>query len=189
MMDNPDDVRARALEAAEFLREMLDYELRLFRQAGFEDGLTDGFATWMPGRGVRFSEDATALVGEALYRECFLEADTAWVAGLDSAFLHMHSGALATLPGILDVHNLNAIELGNDPNGPPMETLVAAVQQMQAAGKSVQLSNWERDLTEAELDLIFQTLSPAGLCITLQARSLEQARELYRRYATDYSQP
>jgi hypothetical protein len=181
MMDHPDDVRAKALEAADFLRAMLDHELGLFRQAGLEGGVTDCFATWLPGRGVRFSEDMSALVGDSLFRDCFVEADAAWLAGLDSAFLHTHSAALACLPAMLEIPNLGAIEIGNDPNGPPMAALVAAARRVQAAGKPVQVSNWEHPLTEAELGLLLSSLDPAGLCITVQARSLDEAHALYRR--------
>lgn len=180
MLDHPDDVRAKALDAAAFLRDMLDYELRLFRQAGLQGGVTDCFATWLPGRGVRYSEDVSALVGEALFRDCFLEADAAWIAGLDSPFLHLHSAALACLPGVLDIPNLRAIEISNDPNGPPMEALVAAARRVQATGKAVQVSNWEHPLTARELDLLL-SLDPTGLCVTLQARSLEEAHALYSR--------
>lgn len=183
MMDHPADVRAKALDAVAFLRGMLEHETGLFRQAGLDDGITDCFATWLPGRGVRFSEDVTALVGESLYRECFFEADAAWLAGLDSTFLHLHSAALAVLPGVLDVPNLGAVELSNDPNGPAMDVLTAAVRRVQRAGMPVQVSNWEHPLSETELATLFGGLDPAGLCVTLQAQSLDEARALYARFA------
>ncbi len=179
MLDEPALVRDRARAAAGMLRAMLDYELNLHRQAGLTDGVTDVFATWLPGRGVRFSEDVSSLVGERHFRELFVEADAAAIAGLDSVFLHMHSVALPCLPAILEMPNLGAIELSNDPNGPPLDVLIAAGQRIQAAGKPFQLSNWNHPLTEAEIRRALERLDPRGLCITLQAASLAHARELF----------
>jgi len=178
MADNPDAVRDRARAAADFWRTALNYETELHRQAGLTEGVTDVFSTWLPGRGVRFSEDFSALVGERHFREFFIEADAAAIAGLDSAFLHVHSAALACLPAILDVPNLCAIELSNDPNGPSLDALISAGKRVQAAGKSVQISNWEHPLTDAEIKHLVGSLDPRGLCITLQANSLEQAHRL-----------
>lgn len=179
MLDDPARVRDRARAAAGMLRAMLDYELNLHRQAGLTGGVTDVFATWLPGRGVRFSEDVAALVGERHFRELFVDADAAAIAGLDSVFLHVHSAALPCLPAILEMPNLGAIELSNDPNGPPLEALIAAGQRVQAAGKPFQLSNWEHPLAEDEIRRVLESLDPRGLCITLQAASLEHARCLY----------
>lgn len=179
MLDDPAAVRRHALDAARFLRDMLDYELRLHRQAGLTEGCTDVFSTYLPGRGVRYSEDVSALVGEEHFRDVFLEADAAWIAGLDSVFLHTHSAALACLPAVLDMPGLGAVEISNDPNGPPLHALIEAGRRVQAAGKPLQVSNWEHPLTDAEIRQLMAGLAPAGLCVTLQASSLPEAHRLY----------
>ena len=179
MLDDPGDVRRHAMDAAEFLRDMLAHELALHRQAGMTEGCTDVFSTWLPGRGVRYSEDVSALVGEVHFREVFLEANAAWIAGLDSAFLHVHSAALPCLPAILDMPGLGAVEISNDPNGPRLPALIAAARRVQAAGKPLQISNWEHPLDDDEIRRIVTDLAPAGLCVTLQASSLSEARRLY----------
>ena len=179
MIDDPDEVRSHAMNAAQFLRDMLAYELAMHQQAGMTAGCTDVFSTYLPGRGVRYSEDVSTLVGEAHFREVFFEAHAAWIAGLDSVFLHIHSAALACLPAILDIPGLGAVELSNDPNGPRLSALIAAGQRVQAAGKPLQISNWEHPLTEDEIKRLVTELDTKGLCITLQAESIPHAHHLY----------
>lgn len=178
--ENPEEIKRYALDAARFLRDVLAFELQMHREAGLTEGVTDCFAQWLPGRGVRFSEDCTALVGERHVRDLFVEADSAWLDGLDSTFLHVHSTALQGLPAILDMANLRAIEISNDPNGPDLDAIIRAAAVVQARGLPVQISNWEHRLNREDVVKLVSGLKASGLCVTLQADSLEEAADLYR---------
>lgn len=180
LQDHPDALRPHAMAAARLLRDLLAFETGLHRKAGMTDGLTDCFCQWLPGRGVRFSEDCTALVGESHVRGGFLEPNAAWLAGLDSAFMHVHSTALQGLPAILDLPNLGAVEISNDPNGPDLDAIIRAAGLVQARGLPVQVSNWEHPLSDADIARLVRGLEAAGLCITLQAASIGEAERLYR---------
>jgi hypothetical protein len=72
MMDEPDEVRRRAMDAADFLRDMIGYEVSLHRSAGMIEGVTDCFGIWLEGTGVRGSEDFSALVGLEHFRNFFV---------------------------------------------------------------------------------------------------------------------
>ena len=179
MYEHPSDMQRVLNEAAEFHRQMLAYQLKKHRAAGLTEGVTDVFQQWLPGDGVRFSEDVTAIMGERHYRDFFRAADRQWLAGLDSTFIHTHSAALPCLPALLDMPELGAIEISNDPNGPDLDTIIAAGRQVQAAGKPLQISNWEHPLTEDDIRHLLAELDVRGLCVTLQPESLDHAKELY----------
>ena len=176
----PELVMARAMEATKLFNDIFDEQVKMIRAAGMTEGMADWMRTWMPGTGVCYSEDFAALCGEAHFRQFFLPADSQIMPRLDKAYLHLHSGAMACLPAVLEIPGLSAIELSNDPSGPAMPRLIKAGQQIQAAGVRLQMSNWEHPISREELDALLTQLDPRGLKITLQARSLDEAQELYR---------
>ena len=179
MHENPEAVLARAMDAAHLFNEVLEAQIHLLRAAGLTEGMADWMRTWMPGRGVCYSEDFAALCGPDHFRQFFLQPNAEIMPRLDHAYLHLHSGALSCLPAVLELHGLAALELSNDPSGPPMDALVLAGQRIQAAGIRLQMSNWEHPLSRGELDKLLAGVDPRGLKITLQASSLEEAVYLY----------
>jgi len=176
---DPDSVHARAKEAAQLFIDVYDIQTRKMRDAGLADGMADWMNTWIPGDGICFSEDFAALVGNDHFVEFFTEPDRMLINRLDTAYLHLHSGAIQCLPGVLDL-GLSAMELSNDPAGPPIERLIDAARRVQAAGLPLQISNWQKPLTVDQITHLLQSLDPRGLKITLQADSLDHAHELYQ---------
>jgi hypothetical protein len=179
LYEHPDRVKGVALEAAAFLVELADYELALFRQAGISGGTPCGFNYWLPGDGYLYSEDFCALVSRAHYEKFFLEADIAYNRPFDSAFLHLHSAGFQCLPFILENPYLKGLELANDINEPDIRKLIAAARLVQQRGLPVQVSSWEHPLARWEMELVLQELDPKGLLVAFQARSMEEAQELY----------
>ncbi|MBI5723826.1 MAG: hypothetical protein HZA50_07710 [Planctomycetes bacterium] len=180
LMEEPDEVRRRAMDAADFLREMIAYEVSLHRSAGMTEGVTNCFGIWLEDSGVLGSEDFSALVGLGHFREFFVEPLSRVYESLDSCFLHMHSAAIQCLPGILEVSNLGGIELGNDPGGPDLDKRIAAGRMIQQAGKPLQMGSWNIPLSMADMERIVKSLDPRGLLIRFQAKSQEEARDLYQ---------
>jgi hypothetical protein len=177
--EHPDEVLARAMDAARLFNDVFEVQVRMIRAAGLTEGMADWMRTWMPGRGVCYSEDFAALCGESHFRQFFVPPNARIMPKLDRAYLHLHSGALSCLPAVLELPGLSALELSNDPSGPPMDALIAAGQKVQASGVRLQMSNWEHPLSAEELDKLL-TMDPRGLKITLQASSLEEAQHLYQ---------
>jgi hypothetical protein len=180
MMDEPDEVRKRAMDAADFLRDMIGYEVSLHRSAGMTEGVTDCFGIWLEGTGVRGSEDFSALVGLEHFRNFFVAPLSRVYTSLNSCFLHTHSAAIQCMPGILEVDNLGGIELGNDPGGPGLEQRIAAGRLVQQAGKPLQMGSWNIPLSLADMEHIVTSLEPQGLMVRFETRSQSEARDLYQ---------
>lgn len=175
----PDEVHRAAMEAVTLFNGVLKAQLDMIRAAGLTEGIADWMRIWMPGDGICYSEDFAALCGESHFREFFIEPNSHIMPRLDTAFLHLHSGALACLPAVLEIPGLKALELSNDPSGPALPQLIAGAQKVQAAGIPLQLSNWERPLPRRDIEAMLDSLAPQGLKITLQGRSEEEAWELF----------
>jgi hypothetical protein len=141
--------------------------------------MADWMVTWLPGTGLCYSEDFSALCGETHFRQFFLSPNARIMQRLDQAYLHLHSGALSCLPAVLELRGLTALEISNDPSGPGLDKLAQAVRLVQAAGIPVQLSNWEHPLSREEIQQVLSAVDPRGLKITLQAYSVDEAVELY----------
>lgn len=180
LYEHPDYVKGKAIEAAYFLIYMAAYELALYRKAGVVDGTPCGFKYWLPGDGYLYSEDFCALVSAKHYREFFLEADTIFNNAFDSAYLHVHSGGIQCLPGILENPHLKGIELANDINNHDLRRLVEGAKLVQARGLPLQISSWEHPLETSEMEFVLKELDPRGLIVAFQARSQQEAWKLYR---------
>ena len=176
---HPDHVKGLARELAYYLIDMANYELSLFRRAGIQNGTPCAFNYWLPGNGFLFSEDFCALVSRRHYAEFFLEPDIIFARAVDSPFLHVHSLAAQCVPAILDNPYLRVIEISNDINNRDVRVVIEAAKKVQARALPLQVSSWEHPLTQDEIHLILSELDPRGLLVALQARSIEEAGDLY----------
>jgi len=174
-----EDVRRVAADAARLFMDVFKEQIRMLRQAGFAEGSVDWMRIWMPGDSACYSEDYSALVGPQHFRDFFYEPNSTIMTSLDTAFLHVHSAAHKCLPEIIALRGINAIELSNDPNGPGMDELIELGKSVQDAQLALQMSNWEHPLEVSEIDKLLTSLEPEGLVVSLQASSLEEARDLY----------
>jgi hypothetical protein len=179
MIEQPEEVERCATEASELFLQVLAVQVAMLRDSGLSTGMADWMLTWLPGTGVCYSEDFAALCGPGHFSQFFIKANSRIMSRLDSAYLHLHSAALQNLPAVLQLRGLRALELSNDPSGPDLDSLIPAAQAVQAAGLPLQFSNWQRPLRAGQIRRLLQELDPAGLKITLQAASVEEAHELY----------
>lgn len=179
LYEEPDEVRRLAFEAVDFLKGALTFEWELFARAGFSEGLTEAFAIWMPGRGLRPSEDVATLVGPNHIEQFFLEADSQVFELADSVFFHIHSAAKAALPILLQSRNLGAVELGRDPNGPDLPVRLNMARLIQSHNLSLQFSSWEIPMADDEIIETVQSLNPQGLLLRFQADSPEHSQHIH----------
>ncbi len=179
LYDNPGDVRRLAMDAARLLSEAINYEIELHRKAGLIDGVTDVFSVWLPGRGVRLSEDFSTLVGPDQYNEFFHEPDSYVCSSFDSVFMHVHSGAAQCIPGFIGVERMGAIEFGNDPNGPGVDDRIETARLVQGKGLPLQMTSWNIRLMEEEILKMVKSLDHRGLLVRFQTDSIGEARDLY----------
>ena len=179
LYEHPDHVKGKALDAAHYLVEMVQYELGYFRSAGIQDGTPCGFNYWLPGSGFLFSEDFCALVSRRHYETFFLQADIEFCKSVDSAFLHLHSAGLQCLPSILENPYLRGMEIAHDVGNLDIRPVIQGARSVQWHGLPVQISSWEHPLQDWETELILNELDTPGLLVALQANSYEQAVEYY----------
>ena len=178
MMLEPEAVAALLTGCAELWKQVFDFHVR---ELGFgEVGMVTTFDTYMPGRSALWSEDFSALIGPETYQNFGLALDQALARHLDSSIIHIHSAAGRCLPAIKNIAGLSVVEISNDPNGPPLTKILEWAAEIQGAGKSVMLSNWEHPLTDREVDDILERLDHRRLLVTLQCSSDGQA-DAYRR--------
>ncbi len=161
-------------------KEVFDVQVRELGLA--EGGMVTVFGNFMPGRASLWSEDFSALIGPETYRKFGLALDGALAAYLDSSIIHIHSAAGCCLPAIKDIEKLSAVEISNDPNGPPLSTILGWAAEIQSAGKSVMLSNWEHPLSDGDVDEILGKLDHRRLLVTLQCSSDAQAGAYRRKF-------
>lgn len=177
-MFEPEAVSSVLSECLRLWKEVFDVQVRELGLA--EGGMVTVFGNFMPGRASLWSEDFSALIGPETYRKFGLALDGELAAYLDSSIIHIHSSAGRCLPAIKDIEKLSVVEISNDPNGPPLSTILGWAAEIQAAGKSVMLSNWEHPLSDGDVDEILGKLDHRRLLVTLQCSS-EAPAEAYRR--------
>ena len=180
LMDEPTEVHKRAMDAAEFLIEMMDHETSLHRSAGMTEGLTDVFAIWLAGAGLRATEDFATLIGPEQFHEFCIEPLSRVYRSRTSVFQHYHSLGLKNLPELLKVENLGGVQIGNDPNGPDIDQLIAGGRLVQQAGKCLQIGSYNVDLTPAVMERITTSLDARGLLLRFNVRSECEARDLHQ---------
>ncbi len=179
LYEEPELVKEKALEAAEFLKDMIAYECRLMHEAGLEDGMVNAFNMWMPGNNILFTEDFFALIGEEHYREFLLDVDELVLSSLDYSLFHTHSAGYKCLSGVTDIPHISAIEFGNDPNGPGLEQRIAVAQHIQQRNIPLSFGSWEIPQSTVDIETSIHSLDRRGLLIGIQSPSFEEAADLY----------
>ncbi len=180
MMLEPEAVAAVLAQCAELWKQVFDVQVR---ELGLvEGGMVTVFCNFMPGRSALWSEDFSALIGPETYRKFGLALDGVLAGHLDSSIIHVHSAAGRCLPDIKNINGLSVVEISNDPSGPPLTSILGWAEEIQAAGKSVMLSNWEHPLSDDEVDEILNRLDHRRLLVTLQCTSDSQAAAYRRKF-------
>ena len=171
---NPEKVANLAKAATDFWIEFYDLNFGLLPEA---DGVATLFGMYCPGKGLLWSEDFIALCGPDIYRDLVLPCDLRVVEHTDTQYIHVHSGGIKCLEHILKIPGLAGVEISNDPNGPSLEEILEWAQEAYSNGKSVMLSNWERNSTKKEVELILSRIDPSKTIVTLDAKNRAEAEQ------------
>ena len=180
MMLEPEAVASVLAQCTELWKEVFDVQFQEIGLVG--GGMVTVFCNFMPGRSALWSEDFAALIGPETYRKFGLALDGVLANHLDSSIIHVHSAAGRCLPDIKNIEKLSVVEISNDPGGPPLSSILGWAEEIQAAGKSVMLSNWEHPLSDDEVDEILNRLDHRRLLVTLQCTSDSQAAAYRRKF-------
>ena len=179
LYQSPDDVKAAAEAATDFMCATIEYERKLFESAGVTGSMATLFNTYQPGWATVFVEDFTALIGPEHYREFFLECDRRIVTQFDSVLFHTHSAGYKNIAEMLKLPESVAIEFGNDPKGPGTTERIPVVQSILADNRPAICGSWNIPLPEEQMEMIVANLPPQGLDLRFQCTSAAEAMERY----------
>jgi len=102
--------------------------------------------------------------------------------------IHTHSGSLRIMiDGLLAMDSLDAIEVDIDPIGPRVPELLDSFRRIQER-KSLLIIGELEDVPLEDIQLLFKTLSPRGLCILPKVSTEAEADALFDQllsYETD----
>lgn len=135
---------------------------QIARLPRFADGWVTCFGVWAQGTSAVTQCDQAIMISPQMYAEFLVPCDEAICASLETPIIHIHSGAIHVLDPILTVKSFAAIEISIDPHGPDVHQLIPKFQQVQQSGKPLFIQAYG-SLTQPELDLLLQALSPRGL--------------------------
>jgi len=127
-------------------------------------GYVSSWGLFAPGTLLDYQADASSLVRAELYKEFFLECDSSIISNFEYSIVHVHSCGLHIIDALLEIDKLNAIEISLDRETGVWEPakIIEYCKKIQSAKKSVLIHG---QLSQAELNQLSASLSPAGLAI------------------------
>jgi hypothetical protein len=132
---------------------------------------------WSPAACSYSSEDSTTFLSAATYRRFFLPADVQISRTFPYGFIHRHSVSQQNIAGLLEINPAWAIEVTMDPTGPTVAEMLPLFRQLQARQRPLIIFGLNTEGSVAEL---VGALSPAGLCLIVQADDHDEAERLIR---------
>jgi hypothetical protein len=134
---------------------------------------------WSQGTCVLYQDDAAAYLSPRLYQEHFLPKAREILERHHRSMIHTHSGSLRIMvDGLLSLDALDAIEVDIDPIGPRVPELLDTFRRIQER-KSLLIIGELEDMSMDDVRLLFETLSPRGLCIVPKANTEAEADALF----------
>ena len=145
----------------------------------FQGGMCAGRRrAWTPGTCILYQDDAVSLLSPGLYQEFLVPLEDDILRGFDRTMMHVHSGTLPIMiEGLLALESLHAVEVLLDPGGKPLRDMIPLFRRIQER-KALLICG---DMSLADVRLLRQELSPAGLCLLPKVNSEDEADVLFDR--------
>lgn len=176
MFDQPDEVTRLSQQVTEFFIQC--GRLQLEHIPAFHGGMGSFYYhMWAPAGTVWHQEDAAALISPELYAQFIEPFDRQIVAAFPHVVMHQHSTGFVPTDKYLDM-GMSVLELHIDSGGASAQSLY---ERHLTIMRQRPLLIWG-DIPPADLDWLFSRLPPQGLAIITVVKSVEQARELWRKY-------
>ena len=132
---------------------------------------------WAPSGSIWHQEDATALLNPNIYEQFILPCDVKIAKAFNGCFMHMHPTGFYPYKQLLDTQ-MTALELHIDAGGPSAEKLYPVHREIL---DHKPLLIWGQ-ISEKDLDWIFNKLPSQGLAVNVAIESIEQAEKIWKRY-------
>jgi hypothetical protein len=161
LVDHPQKIKTLAQQCTQIWIRVLQEQYERFPR--FHGGYVAGTSgLWAPDKIAVYQEDIAGFISTSMYQNIFFECDAAIAAAFEYSLIHLHSASLHILGAVLDIPGLNAVNIVVDPTGPNLDVIIPDLRRIQQAGKALHLHG---DLSEHEIELVNENLSPDGLCI------------------------
>ncbi len=148
-------------------------------------GYCTSYGIWAPGTTLRTQEDASALISPEHYREFLLPCDQRIFELVEYPLIHLHSGALHTVPALLEQERLAAIQVSLDtPAGPPVPKLIPVLAKV--LDRKPLIVSGPSTLEDAKL--LVEALPPAGLLLILRMEDPEDGSRLEQWFRDRYGE-
>jgi len=141
-----------------------------------QEGSTTWLRAYSRGRYTVLQNDFSGLCGPRMFEEFFLEDIRQMARYLDNSIYHLDGpSALANLPLLLELEELDAIQWVPGAGSKPMAQWTDVLKRIQQAGKGLTI-----DCAPNEVLPILRELRPEGVLIFTQCASEEEGRALLR---------
>ena len=178
MVKKPDEVKEAARRLTDFW--ICHGKLQLDHIPTYHGGVGSFYYNmWAPSGTVWHQEDAAALLSPTLYDACLRECDQRIAEAFAGCIMHQHPTPFVPTDAYLDMP-FTALELHVDEGGPDAESLYEAHLKIL---ERKPLLIWG-DLSDADLDWVFDKLPVPGLAVLTVVDGPEQAGRIWRRYMT-----
>jgi hypothetical protein len=133
------------------------------------------YHVWAPGESLWFQDDIGALLSPALYREFLLENEKRFCGHYDYTMMHLHPSSFHLLDDILSNESLKAVEINKDVAGPSVEQMLPQFRKVLEKKRGLVI--WG-DLTEEEIQTVFDNLEPEGIFFNILLPDFRQAQKV-----------
>jgi len=186
LLENPDIVRRAMTQLTRLWKDIVDQVSALVLPAG--QGTSNWTMGWSQRRFLCIGQnDFSCLVSPEMFDEFCLDDTRDCIRHADRTLYHLDGAdALRHLPTLLAIKELNCIQWIQGAGKPLPSQWLPMLQHIQAAGKSVQLfyagaHGGEADF-DRELDALCSGLDRHRLFVVIEARSVDEADALIRKY-------
>lgn len=176
LYDNPEKIKKLASIFTEIWVKVAEAQLRKIPK--FHNGYVIAwYSIWTPDTGGYLQEDSLAYFSPKFYKEILLENHTKMAGCFKYSLMHLHPNSLYCIGDICRIENIKIIEVGRDRFGPSIFELITVLKEVQ---KYKPLLIWG-NLTQEEIRLLLNELSPNGLCICPVVKTVEEGKTLLKK--------
>ncbi len=132
----------------------------------FEGGYCNQWGLWSHGTSIRLQEDLAINLSPQLIKEFLLPADEKVLRKFDYSVFHTHSAVIRLSEMVSDLDHVRAVEVGIDPQGPPVKELLPILRRIQKKKPLVLDLDSEHPITPEDRSDLCSELSSGGCLIS-----------------------
>jgi hypothetical protein len=141
------------------------------------------FSLWAPDRIVRLQEDASAVYSPNLYRNLIQENDRLIAQAFPLSLIHLHSSSLFLLDSFLEIEEIDVFQINKDAVGMSFAEMLPYLKRVQEDKRCLLIRGI---LTENDLKLVKENLSPAGLLLQVVADNAAEAGKMRGKFLSQF---